>query len=226
VHATDDAKAERAAEIMRKHGAVDVEKRADQWRQTGWQPAMSAAAGTAPAAGRTATTAKGPAEQVLPVANEEMVVGKRQVQQGGVRVYARVTEMPVEETVRLHEERASVERRPVDRPVGATDDAFKEKTVEVRESVEEAVVSKRARVTEEVVVNKQATDRQETVRDTVRKTEVEVEKDAGTAAPAGRSGASRGTRATAGSQSTRGSYTGAERRRYTGTYSGVDRRAH
>jgi hypothetical protein len=32
----DDARAERAAEIMREHNAVDIERRADQWRERGW----------------------------------------------------------------------------------------------------------------------------------------------------------------------------------------------
>ena len=32
----DDARAERAAEIMRAHGVVDIERRAEQWRERGW----------------------------------------------------------------------------------------------------------------------------------------------------------------------------------------------
>ena len=32
----DDVRAERAAEIMRAHGAVDIERRADRWREGGW----------------------------------------------------------------------------------------------------------------------------------------------------------------------------------------------
>jgi uncharacterized protein (TIGR02271 family) len=85
----------------------------------------------------------------------------------------------VQEQVTLHEERVQVERRPVDRPVAAGDDAFRERTVEATESAEEAVVSKEARVTEEVVVRKQAEERTETVSDTVRRTEVEVEDERG-----------------------------------------------
>jgi uncharacterized protein (TIGR02271 family) len=91
----------------------------------------------------------------------------------------------VEERVALREEHVNVERRPVDRPVAAgDDDAFRERTVEATESAEEAVVSKEARVTEEVVVRKQAEERTETVSDTVRRTEVEVEDERGrTGAP-------------------------------------------
>jgi uncharacterized protein (TIGR02271 family) len=90
-----------------------------------------------------------------------------------------VVETPVEERVALREEHVNVERRPVDRPVAAGDDAFRERTIEATESAEKAVVSKEARVTEEVVVRKQAEERTETVSDTVRRTEVEVEDERG-----------------------------------------------
>lgn len=72
----------------------------------------------------------------------------------------------------------SAERRPVDRE--RSDDeskaAFEEKTIEVLGTTEEASVSKTARVVGEVVLDKTVEDRDETVRDTVRKTDVEVEK--------------------------------------------------
>jgi len=110
------------------------------------------------------------------VTEEELHVGKRAVQRGGVRVYTRVTEKPVEETVRLHDEHVSVERRPVNHPAsGAELNTFKEGTIEVTETDEEAVVAKQARVVEEVVVRKDVEERTEKVRDTVRRTDVEVE---------------------------------------------------
>lgn len=116
-------------------------------------------------------------ETTLPVIEEEMKVGKRAVQRGGVRVYSHVTEKPVEEQVQLRKEQVSVERRPVNRALSGTDrDAFKEGTIEMTETSEEAVVSKQARVVEEVVVRKDAQERTETVRDTVRRTDVAVEK--------------------------------------------------
>jgi uncharacterized protein (TIGR02271 family) len=149
---------------------------------------------------------EGEQEQVLPVAREELAVGKRQVNQGGVRVYSHVTETPVEETVRLREERATVERRPVDRNVSAGDDAFQERSFEVNETAEEPVVGKRSRVVEEVRVGKQASERDETIRDTVRQTNVEVEKGGRTAG------------------GTNTGFTGTERRRNKAPYSGQDRR--
>jgi stress response protein YsnF len=89
--------------------------------------------------------------------------------------------------VTLHEEKVRVERRPVDRPIAVGDDAFRERTIEATERREEAVVSKEARVKEEVVVRREAGERTETVRDTVRRTEVEVKDETGrTGAPKGR----------------------------------------
>lgn len=112
----------------------------------------------------------------IPVVQEELKVGKREVQRGGLRVFSRVIETPVNETVNLREEHVNVERRPVDQPISPADTtAFKEQSVELRERAEEAVVEKTARVVEEVVVSKEATQRQENISDTVRHTEVQVE---------------------------------------------------
>ena len=112
----------------------------------------------------------------VPVIEEELAVGKRTVETGGVRVHSNVTETPVNETVRLHEEHVNVERRPVDRELRADDmTAFREGTIEMREMAEEAVVEKKARVVEEVRISKEATERTEQITDTVRRTDVQVE---------------------------------------------------
>jgi uncharacterized protein (TIGR02271 family) len=112
----------------------------------------------------------------IPVVQEELQVGKREVQRGGVRVFSRVVETPVNESVNLREEHVNVERRPVDQPISGSDaSAFKEQSIEMREKAEEAVVQKSARVVEEVVVGKEVSQRQENIQDTVRHTEVQVE---------------------------------------------------
>lgn len=116
------------------------------------------------------------ADEVIPVVTEEMQVGKRVVNKGGVRVYARTVETPVQEEIDLRIERAEVDRRPVNRPASAADlEQLGERTIEVRETAEEPVVQKQARVVEEVVVGKRVESRTEQVRDTVRSTEVDVE---------------------------------------------------
>jgi uncharacterized protein (TIGR02271 family) len=112
----------------------------------------------------------------IPVVEEQLKVGKREVNRGGVRVFSRVVETPVNESVNLREEHVNVQRRPVDQPISTSDStAFKEQSIELRESAEEAVVQKSARVVEEVVVGKEVSQRQEQINDTVRRTEVQVE---------------------------------------------------
>jgi stress response protein YsnF len=108
---------------------------------------------------------------------EEFEVGKRQVATGGVRVTTQVSERPVEESVTLREERVEAERKPASRKLSAeeAEAAFEEKTVEMIGTSEQAAVRKQARVTGEVAVGKAVEKRQETVKDTVRRTEVEVE---------------------------------------------------
>jgi uncharacterized protein (TIGR02271 family) len=167
----EDNLAERAAEVMQGHNAVDIDQRAEGWKQGGWSRFDENAEPYKPQDFERERSG------VLPVVEEEIKVGKREVERGGVRVYSHVTEKPVEEQVSLREEHARVERRPVNRPATEADlAALKDTSFEVRESAEEAVVSKQARVVEEVSVGKEATERTETVRDTVRRTDVNVEK--------------------------------------------------
>jgi len=116
--------------------------------------------------------------RTAPVVQEELKVGKRTTG-GNVRARTVVTERPEERTVRLRQEEVDVERQPVDRKLSEDEkgEAFKETTVEMPETREEAVVGKEARVVEEVKLRKQAEEREETVRDTVRRSDVKVERD-------------------------------------------------
>jgi uncharacterized protein (TIGR02271 family) len=118
----------------------------------------------------------GKEEEVIPLAEEELQVGKRTVDRGTTTIRRYVVRKPVEEQVTLRDETVSVERR---RPVtpgeaGVPAGAFEERTVEVHQTTEEPVVSKTAHIAEEVVVRKDTTERTETVRDDVRREEVEV----------------------------------------------------
>jgi len=112
----------------------------------------------------------------IPIVEEQLKVGKRMVQRGGVRIFTRMRETPVNEQVQLREEHVKVERHAVDQPASEADlAAFKEGSVEMREMGEEAVVSKSARVVEEVVVGKEVTQQTKEINDTVRRTDVDVE---------------------------------------------------
>ena len=119
---------------------------------------------------------RGRDEVALPVVEEELEVGKREVERGGVRVRSRVTEQPVEGEVNLREERVTVDRRPVNRPASEADlRGIREGSFEVTERAERPVVEKRARVKEEIVIGKETGERTETVRDTLKRTDVDVE---------------------------------------------------
>ncbi len=112
----------------------------------------------------------------IPVIEEELNVGKRTVESGGVNVSTKVTERPVEETVSLRDETVTVDRRPVNRDVTDADfDAVKAGNFTVTERDERAVVGKTARVVEEVVIGKNVTEHTETIKDTVKRTDVDVE---------------------------------------------------
>jgi uncharacterized protein (TIGR02271 family) len=117
----------------------------------------------------------------VPVVEEELQIGKRAVERGGVRVYQRIVETLVNQQVTLRDETVRVERRPVDRPVAEADFAqIRQGTVEIREHHEQAVVQKQARIVEEVRITKEVEQRVATVQDTVRRTDVDVEEIAAT----------------------------------------------
>jgi uncharacterized protein (TIGR02271 family) len=197
--------------------SIDIDQRSAQWRAEGWTPPVAGAAlgGAAPSAGlaasaagatTTATTAGSLSSQGIgqsigheahatgtagdtqriQLVEEQLVVGKREVERGGVRVRSYVTEQPVQEQIRLRSERVSVQRTPVDRPV--TGDAFQERSIEMTQTDEEAVVAKTARVVEEVVISKSAEERVEEINDTVRHTEIDIERLDGTEAGLTRDG--------------------------------------
>lgn len=127
-------------------------------------------------------------EEVIPLAEERIAVGKRDVSHGKVRLRSYVVETPVRETVSLREQHVEVERIPVDRPVTAADNLFRDRVIEAEERVEEAVISKTAHIREEVRLRTTGDTRTEQVNDTVRRTEVEVDDGRGTATRTGMAG--------------------------------------
>lgn len=153
----DDAKANEALEIMRAHwgNAPDREARG---------------------IGGIEREDIGETEEIVPVIVEELAIGKREVAAGGVRVVSKVESAPVEQDVSLRTEKVDVERRKVDRPIEKGEDAFREREIEVTATAEEAVVAKTARVIEEVIVKKDVETHTEKIKDTVRHTDVDVEK--------------------------------------------------
>lgn len=178
---TSDTLYHKALEILDEEGAIDIDERAASWRSEGWAGYdLEDRSPSLWATGASDHSLHGHGDEtVIPVAEEEIKIGKRDVSHGRVRVRSYVVETPVEESVELREEHVRVERRPVDRPLTAADDLFHDRTIEVEERAEEAVVSKEARVREELVVHKDVEHYTDHVSDTVRRTEVEVEDERG-----------------------------------------------
>jgi len=198
VDSQDQAK--QVANIMAKYNVVDIKRRGQEYRQSGWSrfdvDAPAYAASTSAGATKmsaTTTSARSTAidesgEIRVPIVEEELRIGKRAVEGGGVRISQSVEETPVNEQVTLRDETVRVERKPVDRELSTAevDAAFRDgDVIEVREHAEEAVVDKQARVVEEVVIRKDAKERTETVQDTVRRTDVNVEEVGGTTRTSG-----------------------------------------
>jgi uncharacterized protein (TIGR02271 family) len=159
----EEGKASKAGEILARHGMVDVRRRMEDY---------------AKAQGKEGSLrGDKDSDQVLKVVEERLQVGKRDVERGKVRVFNRITSKEVEEKVGLRHETIHVQRRPIDQPVeaDAIEELFRERSFEVREIHEEPVVNKVARVLEEVVVSKDVAERMHTIRDTIRRSDVEVE---------------------------------------------------
>ena len=194
----------RAMDILDTDGAVDMDEREANWKASGWtgyQPGaatdtrtsavsdMGLAAGvgsTAPlsasgsrplpaSSGTKVDTLKAGSDEVIQVYEETAQVAKRDINHGRVRLRSYVVETPISQQVNLRNESVTVERRPVDRAISATDAVFTDRVIEAEEHTEEAFVTKEARVKEEISLRKTVEDQAKTVTDTVRHTEVEVD---------------------------------------------------
>jgi len=174
----DDAKIHQAVTLITAHHPIEMEEQTEELNaksspETG-SPHTGLAGSTAESSGVAAQAEPSSGtEEVIPLAEENLEIGKRTVDRGTTRVRRYVVERPVERDVTLHGQRVTIERRrPVETSVPGH--AFEERTVEVRESEEVPVVEKTARVVEEVAIRKEETERTEKVHDTVRREEVEV----------------------------------------------------
>jgi uncharacterized protein (TIGR02271 family) len=181
-----DADVPKAMGILNAHQSVDVTHRAVERgfvdaktvapKATANAPLTPSVAPAKALADAKAAVSSGNRDEVLRLAEEQLEVGKRLVEQGTTRIRRFVTEKPVEQNVTLHEEHAEVVRRAAADPSVLDDVDWGEKTIEVRETAEEAVVKKTAHIAEEVVISKTGSEHVETIHDTVRRQQVEVEK--------------------------------------------------
>ncbi|NJC24757.1 YsnF/AvaK domain-containing protein [Neolewinella antarctica] len=159
VHTKTMEHAKKAAAILDQHGAIDFDGRATAYKATAGKAKLN--------------------DETIKVIEENIAVGKREVTTGGVTVRSRIVEKPVHETLRLRQEEVYVKRTPVDREATAADLKATTGNISVTETAEQAVVGKNARVVEEIEVGKKVNTRTEEINDTVRKTEVDIDKVAG-----------------------------------------------
>ncbi len=198
----DDAMANTAVSILNRHHPIDVDRKSSEWRQSSQQSSTTTTGAAATTGGYTGGTQRNfgmergedisgtgantrrdydldptDGDATIPVVEEDLTVGKREVDTGSVNVRTTTHETPVEKDVNLRQEHIDVERRPVDRPATPEDfDRLGNQSFEVRATSEEPVVEKRARVVEEVDIHKDVDQRQETIRDNVRRTDVDVDR--------------------------------------------------
>jgi uncharacterized protein (TIGR02271 family) len=160
---TPDREVDRAMKILNVHGPTNLEDRSGSTLASTLTPATETRGLDAP-------------EEVLRLAEEQIDIGKQQVATGKSRIRRFVTEQPVEQQITLHEEHYEVSRREVNDPQLAKDIDWNDRTIEVIETSEQPVVTKAARITEEVVIRRRGSDHIETIRDTVRRQQLEVER--------------------------------------------------
>lgn len=162
-----ESEAPKVVSLLDSHKPVDVLDRAKAYGLVREEPAEAA---------RVPAPARPKGEEMMPVAEEQLYVGKRLVESGYTRVRRYVVEKPVEANISLHEEHVEVMRRAISDPAYVKDIDWTDKTIEVIDTAEEAVVDKTAHITEEVVIRRRGSDRTQTVHDTVRRQQVEVER--------------------------------------------------
>jgi uncharacterized protein (TIGR02271 family) len=139
----------------------------------------SPAPAPAEAAATAASTPRVVAEERVPLVEEELRIGTREVARGGARVRTRVEEVPVAQEIELMSEVVRVASRPASRPVSEQEleagGLLRDRVIEIAQVREEAVVSKQVVVREEIVISKTTERRVEQIHDTVRRTVVETE---------------------------------------------------
>lgn len=190
---------DRAVAILDRFHPVDLEHTSSTWRKSGWsdfdhgrkplglteleqeRPLLHTATSERIATGTAPSRHNVERTERIPVVEEHVAIGKREVMGGGVRIRAFPVERPVQETVTLREEHVHIERRPVDRVLSPEEAnrVFKEQSIEMTERHEEAVIGKQQRVVEEIEVSKDVDVHRQTVNATERHTEIQVERLSG-----------------------------------------------
>jgi uncharacterized protein (TIGR02271 family) len=192
VRAHSDAESEQIVAVLERFDPIDIDGdetphgsvgELDTARTSGTSPALTGSAAFAAAEDRAAARrVASEGDRVIPLAKEELEVGKRQTERR-FRIRTHVIERPVEQQVHLRDERVVIERRPASGDGAAGAASHEAREFDVVERHEAPVVGKRVAANEEVVIRTDATERVETVSDTVRETKLDVNKAAAGSKP-------------------------------------------
>jgi uncharacterized protein (TIGR02271 family) len=158
----DERDIDTVSEVLAAAGAVDIEERIADLKQVDAKLKLHDAVDKE-------------AAPKIQLAAEQAAVSKQDVERRRLRVYTTLKEKAVEANVPLRDESVRVERRAINRNVALTDDLFKPQTIEMTEVDQEALVTKGAVITEEVLLTKDAIENLKTIRETLRHTDVAVE---------------------------------------------------
>ncbi|MGB6193011.1 MAG: YsnF/AvaK domain-containing protein [Terracidiphilus sp.] len=167
-----DDQVARTMVLLDVHKPIDIHDAAARMGEQVPAQARAQVAATPPPAAKV----EAKDSETLRLAEEQLNIDKRLLQTGTTRIRRFVTERPIEQKVTLHEEHAEVVRKAITNPSSIADVDWSDKSYEITETAEQAVVNKTARVVEEVILRKTGSDRVETVKDTVRRQQIEVEK--------------------------------------------------
>ena len=122
-------------------------------------------------------------QDTLRLAEEQLQIGKKMVETGRTRVRRFTTERDVAQDVTLHEEHAELLRKAISQPSELTDVDWADSALEIVETMEQALVSKTARVVEEISLRKKGDDHVETIHEKLRRQQAEVEQVDATGKP-------------------------------------------
>ena len=133
------------------------------------------------------TTGRGQEAATVELHEEQIKVGKRQVEAGGVRLKKIIRTETVNQPVELKREEIVIERVPGNQPAqrcepGSKD--FHQQDIFIPLRREEAVIEKESRVREEVRVSKKSQTERQTVSEQVRKEDVDIQRSGGSPMPA------------------------------------------
>lgn len=179
----DDSKADEVARYLDQQESVDLSSRREKWRKTGYSGFNpNADLYSREEVEKEKSRILGSGEEArMTSAREDVRVGKRDVDTGGLRVHKRVVEKPVDTEVHLRSEKAEIHREKVNKSLGRNsshgdDDVFRDETIEVREHSEEPVVQKETRIEEEIRIGTSVEEHTETIHETARETVIDIER--------------------------------------------------